>query len=93
VTSAAPDTRRLTLKATELDRRAGAGTEVRLLWIPEVDELLVETRELATEEVAVRVAPRAQALDVFNHPETYPLVAPAYDYDVERGAIELAKVA
>jgi hypothetical protein len=93
VTSAAPDTRRLTLKATELDRRGGAGLEVRLLWIPEVDELLVETRELATGEVSVRVAPRARALDVFNHPETYPLVAPTYDYEVERGDIELARVA
>jgi hypothetical protein len=82
-----------TLSATELDRRGGAGAEVRLLWIPAVDELLVEQRDLFSGEITIRRADKASALEVFNHPETFPVVAPPYEYDVDRGAIELAKVA
>ena len=81
------------LSATELDRRGGAGTEVRLLWIPAVDELLVEQRDIFSGEITIRRADKSTALEVFNHPETYPIVVPAYDYDVDRGAIELARVA
>jgi hypothetical protein len=93
VNATASNIRRLTLQATELDRRGGAGTEVRLLWIPEVDELLVEQLELATAEVVLRRADKASALEAFHHPETFPVATPTYDYEVERGAIELAKVA
>ena len=86
-------TRRLTLKANELDRRRGAGSEVRLLWVPEVDELLVEQRELGSGEITLRRADKGSALEAFNHPETYPIVVPPYEYEVDRGAIELAEVA
>ena len=81
------------LTATELDRRASAGTEIRLLWIPEADDLLVEQRELLTGEITLRRAQRGNALEVFHHPETYPVAELAYVYAVERGEIELAKVA
>jgi hypothetical protein len=81
------------LTATELDRRAAAGTEIRLLWIPEVDELLVEQRELLSGDVTLRRAERGNALEVFHHPETYPVAGLAYVYEVDRGEIELAKVA
>ena len=81
------------LLATELDRRSGAGAEIRLLWVRDADELLVEQRELYTGEITLRRAERAQALEVFHHPETFPAVELPYDYDVDRGEIELAKVA
>ena len=81
------------LLATELDRRSGAGTEIRLLWVRDADELLVEQRELYTGEITLRRAERAQALEVFHHPETFPVAELPYDYDVDRGEIELAKVA
>ena len=93
MTPSATHTRKLTLKATELDRRGGAGQEVRLLWVPEVDELLVEQRELATGEVTLRSVGKADALEAFHHPETYPAAPPHYDYSVERGEIELPKIA
>jgi hypothetical protein len=86
-------TQKPTLTATELERRAGAGCEIRLLWIPEVDELLVEQRELANGEITLRRADRARALEVFHHPETFAAVETAYAYEVDRGEIELAKVA
>jgi hypothetical protein len=85
--------RKPTLRATELDRRASAGAEIRLLWIPEADELLVERLELATGETSVRRADRARALEVFHHPETFAVIELAYDYEVDRGEIALAKVA
>ena len=78
------------LQATELDRRASYGAEIRLLWIPEADELLVERRELASGEVTVRRADRARALEVFHHPETFPVAELAYVYAVDRGEIALA---
>jgi hypothetical protein len=81
------------LKATELDRRSGAGTEIRLLWIRDTDEVLVEQRELHTGEITLRRAERAHALEAFHHPETFAAVEPEYDYEVDRGEIELAKVA
>ena len=93
MTATALSTQRPTLNATELDRRGGAGAEVRLLWIPAVDELLVEQRDIFTGEITLRRADKATALEVFNHPETYPLAVPPYDYEVDRGAIELARVA
>lgn len=85
--------RKPSLRATELDRRASAGAEIRLLWIPEADELLVERRELATGEITLRRADRARALEVFHHPETFELYEPAYAYEVDRGEIALAQVA
>jgi hypothetical protein len=81
------------LMATELDRRSGAGAEIRLLWVRDADELLVEQRELFTGEITLRRAERAQALEVFHHPETFPAVELDYEYEVDRGEIELAKVA
>jgi hypothetical protein len=85
--------RKPTRSATELDRRGGAGTEIRLLWVQEADELLVEQRELATDAITVRRADSERALEVFHHPETFPAVELEYEYSVDRGEIELPRIA
>jgi hypothetical protein len=81
------------LQATELDRRSGAGTEIRLLWVRDADELVVEQRELESGEITLRRAARSHVLEVFHHPETFPAVELDYEYDVDSGEIELARVA
>jgi hypothetical protein len=83
--------RRLIFEAAELDRRLTAGGDVRLIWIPELDELLVEQRGRHGEQLPVtrREAPKAHCYDVFHHPELYPKVRPAYGYAVGHGVIEL----
>jgi hypothetical protein len=77
------------LAAIELDRRGTAGRLVRLLWVPEVEEILVEQREVPSGKVTLRQADSARALEVFNHPEVFPAAHPAYAYTVAAGEIEL----
>jgi hypothetical protein len=56
----------------ELDRRSGDGLEVRLLWRPEDDVVLVGVSDARTgEQFTIRVHDGEQPLDVFNHPFAY----------------------
>ena len=78
----------LTLDAVELERRAGAGQVVRLLWVPDRNEVLVEQVDLVAVESTLRLVPSARAREAFDHPWIFPLEAPPYAVRVVAGEIE-----
>jgi hypothetical protein len=56
----------------ELDRRVSDGIEVRLLWRPHDDVVLVAVSDARTEEsFAIEVREGEKPLDVFHHPYAY----------------------
>jgi hypothetical protein len=56
----------------ELDHRAGDGIDVRLLWRPHDDRVLVAVADAKTGEAfTLVVGPGERALDVFHHPFAY----------------------
>jgi hypothetical protein len=56
----------------ELDRRISDGIEVRLLWRPHDEVVLVAVSDARTEEsFAIEVREGEKPLDVFNHPYAY----------------------
>jgi hypothetical protein len=56
----------------ELDRRASDGIDVRLLWRPHDDRVLVAVSDAKTGEAfTLEVAENQRALDVFQHPFAY----------------------
>jgi hypothetical protein len=61
----------------ELDRRVSDGIEVRLLWRPHDEVVLVAVSDARTEEsFAIEVREGEKALDVFNHPYAYAASRP-----------------
>jgi hypothetical protein len=84
---APPATR--TLSATEFERRVESGEQIRLLWIPEVNELLVEQLDLESKGIVLRAVPHGQGLDAFRNPDHYPPCRPDYLYQVTAGEIEI----
>lgn len=74
-------------KAFEFDRRVGGGTQVRLFWLPERDELIVEQRFIQTGDVTYRATPRDKGMDVFHHPECYPAIVP--DFELVASSVEI----
>jgi len=67
----------------ELDRRTGDGLEIRLLWRPQDETVLVAVADARSgESFAIEVRDGERALDVFHHPFAYAesrpkLAAPA----------------
>lgn len=58
----------------ELDHRVNHGIEVRLLWRPSDDRVLVDVSNDTTgDRFTIDVADRRRALDVFHHPYAYGL--------------------
>ena len=56
----------------ELDRRVSNGIDVRLLWRPHDEVVLVAVSDARTEEsFAIEVHPGEKPLDVFHHPYAY----------------------
>jgi hypothetical protein len=56
----------------ELDHRASDGIDVRLLWRPHDDRVLVAVSDAKTGEAfTIEVGPDQRALDVFHHPFAY----------------------
>jgi hypothetical protein len=63
----------------ELDQRTTDGIDVRLLWRPADDRVLVAVSDARTGDAfTIDVADRGRALDVFQHPYAY---APARQRD------------
>ncbi len=61
-----------TAEIRELDHRVSDGIDVRLLWRPADDRVLVSVDDARTGAAfTVEVADRARALDVFRHPYAY----------------------
>jgi hypothetical protein len=61
----------------ELDRRYTDGIEVRLLWRPHDDVVLVAVSDARTDEAfAIEVRDGERPLDVFNHPYAYAASRP-----------------
>jgi hypothetical protein len=61
----------------ELDRRVSNGIEVRLLWRPHDEVVLVAVSDARTEEsFAIEVRKGEQPLDVFHHPYAYAASRP-----------------
>ena len=72
---------------TELDRRINDGIDVRLLWSPEDDRVVVAVDDAKTgESFTVEVRERGKALEVFRHPYAYA----AWDEAAARPAAPLA---
>jgi len=56
----------------ELDHRVSDGIEVRLLWRPQDDRVLVAVSDAKTgDSFTFEVGAHQRALDVFNHPYAY----------------------
>ena len=56
----------------ELDHRVSDGIDVRLLWRPSDDRVLVAVSDAKTGEAfTLTVGPGQRALDVFHHPFAY----------------------
>ena len=65
----------------ELDSRITDGIEVRLLWRPHDDTLLVAVSDARTDEsFAIEVREGEKATDVFNHPYAYAASRPKLAY-------------
>jgi hypothetical protein len=65
----------------ELDRRYSDGIEVRLLWRPHDDTVLVAVSDARTEEsFAIEVHEGEKALEVFHHPYAYAASRPKLAY-------------
>lgn len=63
--------------ARELDSRTSDGIQVRLLWRPLDDNILVAVNDTKTGEAfQVEVRPGQRALDVFQHPYAYATQLP-----------------
>jgi hypothetical protein len=61
----------------ELDRRLNDGIEVRLLWRPQDDVVLVAVADARTgESFAIEVRDGEKPLDVFQHPYAYAASRP-----------------
>jgi hypothetical protein len=61
----------------ELDRRASNGIEVRLLWRPHDEVVLVAVSDARTEEsFAIEVRDGENPIDVFHHPYAYAASRP-----------------
>ena len=58
-------------EARELDRRAGDGIDVRLLWHPATGTVSVSVFDLTHEDAFEFVVDPANALDDFHHPFAY----------------------
>jgi len=58
-------------EARELDRRAGDGIDVRLLWHPTTGTVSVSVFDTTHEEAFEFVVDPANALDAFHHPFAY----------------------
>jgi hypothetical protein len=62
----------------ELDHRVNDGLEVRLLWDPGEDRVLVAVADHKNGDMfEVEVGPGDRALDVFHHPFAYARTRPA----------------
>ena len=59
------------LHRRELAHRSSSGIDVRLLWNPLTDSLVVDVRDIAGPAFRLSTAPE-QALDAFNHPYAQP---------------------
>jgi hypothetical protein len=55
----------------ELDHRAGDGVDVRLLWSPESNRIVLRVIDWRSEEEFELAVPPADALDAFRHPFAY----------------------
>jgi hypothetical protein len=74
----------------ELDRRAGDGIDVRLLWRPHDDRAIVAVSDSKTgASFTIEVRDGQRALDVFHHPFAY---APTGAARTEESTGELARV-
>ena len=91
-TATSISTERLSLEATELERREGGGERIRLLWIPEVNDLLVEILKIESGEISLRQVREGQAYKVFNHPYGHNEISPSYDYKVTAGEIAIQQI-
>ena len=61
----------------ELDRRLSDGIEVRLLWRPHDETVLVAVSDARTDDAfTIEVRDGEKALDVFNHPFAYAASRP-----------------
>jgi hypothetical protein len=79
------DNRAMTATTTaltrELDRRYSDGIEVRLLWRPHDDTVLVAVSDARTEEsFVIEVHEGEKALEVFHHPYAYAASRPKLAY-------------
>jgi len=73
----------------ELDHRVSDGIDVRLLWRPHDDRVLVAVSDSKTgDSFALIVGPNQRALDVFHHPFAYA----SNRRDSEESSGELAQV-
>lgn len=84
-TPAPTENRAMTATATpltrELDSRFTDGIEVRLLWRPHDDTVLVAVSDARTEEsFAIEVRDGEKAVEVFNHPYAYAASRPKLAY-------------
>jgi hypothetical protein len=62
-----------TAELRELDHRVSDGIDVRLLWRPHDDRVLVAVADSKTgESFTIEVGAGQRALDVFHHPFAYP---------------------
>ena len=65
----------------ELDRRYSDGIEVRLLWRPHDDTVLVAVSDARTDEAfAIEVRDGEKAHEVFHHPYAYAASRPKLAY-------------
>jgi hypothetical protein len=55
----------------ELDRRTGDGIDVRLLWSPLTDQVVLAVHDARTDESFELQVPAADALLAFRHPYAY----------------------
>jgi len=73
--------------ARELDHRRADGIDVRLLWIPERDRVVVAVDDTKTgDSFEIDVLAGERALDVFHHPYAYAALRSLGD----AGAVALA---
>jgi hypothetical protein len=65
----------------ELDRRYSDGIEVRMLWRPHDDTVIVAVSDARTEEsFAIEVRDGEKAVEVFKHPYAYAASRPKLAY-------------
>ena len=84
-----PELSAFVVEVRELDRRRGAGQEVRLAWVSTNGAVYIEQTECATGETTLRDVPPASCADAFAHPELYPLCTVGLLLETVSGAIDL----
>ena len=74
--------------AYELERRYDDGERVRLLWLPELGQVITELLDLDSGEIEIYAVPEGRAAEAYAEPLRFAQLLPDYDYRVRGGEIE-----